>query len=130
MLETACKLPRAMLKSQGTILEVNMLDNMFGLTLAASSTGVTAIPYETRIAVLTAFTILMVIASIALIVIVLMQKGTNENVGVITGASDTFYGKNKEKGKAGMLKKITFILFAFLMVCAIIVFVIMQFETY
>ncbi len=103
---------------------------MFGLTLAASSTGVTAIPYETRIAVLTAFTILMVIASIALIVIVLMQKGTNENVGVITGASDTFYGKNKEKGKAGMLKKITFILFAFLMVCAIIVFVIMQFETY
>lgn len=104
-----------------------MPDNFFGLALAAS-TGVTAIPYEIRMAVQTAFTVLMVIASIALIVIVMMQKGTNDNVGVITGASDTFYGKNKEKGKTGLLKKITFGLFAFLMVCAVIVFVVLQFD--
>lgn len=89
--------------------------------------AVTTIPYEIRQNVQLAFMILMVIASIAMIVVVLMQKGTNDNVGVITGASDTFYGKNKQKGKEGLLKKITFGLFAFLLVCAIIVFVVMQF---
>ena len=53
-----------------------------------------------------------------------MQKGTNDNVGVISGASDTYYGRNKEKGREGLLKKITFVLFAFIIVCSIICFVI------
>ena len=53
-----------------------------------------------------------------------MQKGTNDNVGVITGVSDTYYGKNKEKTKAGILKKVTFALFAFIIVCAVICFVV------
>ena len=68
--------------------------------------------------------ILMMITAIAMIVVVLMQKGTNDNVGVITGVSDTYYGKNKEKTKAGILKKVTFALFAFIIVCAIICFVV------
>ena len=79
------------------------LDNAFyGLLAAADNIGSTpggAIPRATRDAVVTAFIILMVLASIAMIVVVLMQKGTNDNVGVITGASDTYYGRNKEKGK-------------------------------
>lgn len=98
--------------------------NSLNTVLLAASTGVTAIPYATRQAVTIAFMVLMMIASIAMIVIVMMQKGTSDNVGVITGVSDTYYGKNKGKGKEGLLKKITFILFAFLIVCAIIVFVI------
>lgn len=100
-----------------------MLDSLNSVLLAAS-TGVTSIPYATRQAVTIAFMILMMITSIAMIVIVLMQKGTSDNVGVITGASDTYYGKNKAKGKEGLLKKITFILFAFIIVCAIICFVV------
>lgn len=71
-----------------------------------------------------AFMILMMITAIAMIVVVLMQKGTNDNIGVITGVSDTYYGKNKEKTKAGVLKKVTFGLFAFIIVCAIICFVV------
>ena len=66
----------------------------------------------------------MLIAGIALIVVVMMQKGTNDNVGVISGASDTYYGRNKEKGKEGVLKKVTFVLFAFILVCSIICFVV------
>jgi len=97
-----------------------MLDNLNSLILAAEE----GIKYETRQAVLLAFSILMVIASIAIIVVVMMQKGTNDNVGVITGASDTYYGRNKEKNKEGILKKITFCLFAFILVCAIICFVV------
>lgn len=100
-----------------------MLDTLTNSILAASG-AVTAIPYATRQAVLMAFSILMVLASIAIIVVVLMQKGTNDNVGVISGASDTFYGKNKQKGKESLLKRITFGLFAFIIVCAIICFVV------
>lgn len=87
--------------------------------LAAAS-----IEYDVRMNVLMAFTILMAIAAVALTVVVLMQKGTNDNVGVITGATDSYYGKNKEKSKEGVLKKITLGLFIFIMICAIIAFVV------
>lgn len=100
-----------------------MLDVLNYSILAANSVA-GSIPYEIRQNVLIAFSVLMVVAAIAMIVIVLMQKGTNENVGVITGASDTFYGKNKERGRESLLKKITFGIFAFIMVCAIICFVV------
>ncbi|MCQ2409142.1 MAG: preprotein translocase subunit SecG [Clostridia bacterium] len=83
-----------------------------------------AIEYSVRMGVLEAFTILMAIASIAIIVVVMMQSGTNDNVGVITGASDTFYGRNKDKNKEGVLKKVTIGLFIFIMICAIIAFVV------
>ncbi len=95
-----------------------MLDSLNAILLAAEN----GIKYETRQAVLMAFGILMAIAGIAIIVVIMMQKGTNDNVGVIAGASDTFYGKNKEKSKEGVLKKITFGIFAFMFVCAIICF--------
>ena len=69
----------------------------------------------------------MVIAAVAIIVVIMMQKGTNDNVGVITGASDTFYGKNKATNRESIRKKVTFGLFAFIMVCAIICFVMWRF---
>ncbi len=78
------------------------------------------IPTTIRNNVVMAFSILMVLASIAMIVIVMMQKGTNDNVGVISGASDTFYGKNKKRGKESLLKRITLGIFIFILVCAII----------
>lgn len=102
-----------------------MLDNALYSILAATTEGPGgSIPQATREAVLMAFIILMLVAAIAMIVVVLMQKGTNDNVGVISGASDTYYGRNKEKGKEGVLKKITFGLFAFMIVCSIICFVV------
>lgn len=93
-----------------------MLDTM-NLALLAANLG---LDYSVRQNVLMAFAILMTIACIAIIVVIMMQKGTNDNVGVISGASDTFYGKNKKKDREGILKKITFALFAFILVCAII----------
>ena len=97
-----------------------MLDSLNSILLAAEQ----GIKYETAMNVLMAFVILMVIASIAIIVVIMMQKGTNDNVGVITGASDTFYGKNKATNRESILKKVTF---AFIMVCAIICFVMWRF---
>ncbi len=101
-----------------------MLDNLNAFLLAAASTVQNQLTYETRRAVIIAFGVLMTLASIAIIVIIMLQKGTNDNVGVISGASDTYYGKNKEHNKESNLKKATFGLFAFIIVCAIICVVI------
>lgn len=100
-----------------------MLDSLNSILLAAES----GIKYETAQQVLMAFVILMVIAAVAIIVVIMMQKGTNDNVGVISGASDTFYGKNKKSNRESVLKKITFALFAFILVCAVICFVMWRF---
>ncbi len=94
-------------------------------SLALNFTSLLAeISYEVRTNVKIAFAILMVIASIAIIVVIMMQKGTNDDVGVISGSSETYYGKNKERNKEGVLKKITLGLFVFILVCAIISFVV------
>ena len=50
------------------------------------------------------FTILMLIASLALIVSVLLQKGDAEGISALTGGgSGNFLGKNKNKTKEGRL---------------------------
>ncbi|HAT83547.1 MAG TPA: preprotein translocase subunit SecG [Clostridiales bacterium] len=96
-----------------------MLDTLNAILLAAEQ-GVRYADYEICLKV---FLILMVVPAVAIIVVIMMQKGTNDNVGVITGASDTYYGKNKSTNKESILKKITFGLFAFIMICSIICFV-------
>lgn len=101
-----------------------MLDALNTFVLAASDNLLNRIREVDRQNVLMAFSILMTIAAIAIIVVIMMQKGTNDNVGVITGASDTFYGRNKERNREGILKKITLALFVFIMICAVICFVV------
>ena len=97
-----------------------MLDSMNSLMIAATS-----IAYEVRQNVLLAFAIMMIVACIAIIVVIMLQKGTADNVSAVTGAqNDTFYGKNKAKDKEGILKKITLALFVFILVCAIICFIV------
>lgn len=93
-----------------------MLNSLNSLLLAADQ-------YTQYTICLEVFVVLMVLAAIAIIVVIMMQKGTNDNVGVISGASDTYYGKNKATNREGILKKITFALFAFVLVCAVICFV-------
>ncbi len=63
-------------------------------------------------------TILFIIDCIALVVVVLMQEGKAQGLGAISGAAETYWGKNKGRSMEGMLVKITkglavaFILFA------------------
>ena len=102
-----------------------MLENL-NLTLVAALSGIDP---NVRQNVIMAFAILMTIACIAIIVVIMLQKGTNDNVGVISGSSDTFYGKHKKRDREGILKKITFGLFAFILVCAIICVVVSQIQT-
>ena len=63
-------------------------------------------------------TILFIIICIALVVLVLMQEGKAAGLGAISGAAETYWGKNKGRSMEGMLVKLTkilavaFILFA------------------
>lgn len=52
-------------------------------------------------------TILYVLDCLGLIVVVLMQEGKSGGLGSLTGAADTYWGKNKGRTMEGALSKIT-----------------------
>lgn len=59
--------------------------------------------------------IVYIIVSVALVILVLMQEGKAQGLGSISGAAETYWGKNKGRSMEGMLVKITKILaFVFL----------------
>lgn len=51
--------------------------------------------------------ILFILICIALTVLVLMQEGKSAGLGVISGAAETYWGKNKGRSMEGKLVKIT-----------------------
>lgn len=66
-------------------------------------------------------TIIFIIISIAITVMVLMQEGKSAGLGAISGAAETYWGKNKGRSMEGALVKITsFLCVAFLVVAAIL----------
>ena len=52
-------------------------------------------------------TIVFVILCIAMTVIVLMQEGKSAGLGAISGAAETYWGKNKGRSMEGKLVQIT-----------------------
>lgn len=69
--------------------------------------------------------ILMVIASIALIISVLLQSSDDNGLGALSGTSaETFFGKNKMnslEGKLAMITKVSAIVFVVLAVVMLII---------
>ncbi|MBQ0028278.1 MAG: preprotein translocase subunit SecG [Lachnospiraceae bacterium] len=55
----------------------------------------------------TILTIVFIIISIVLAAIVLMQEGKAAGLGAISGAAETYWGKNKGRSMEGALVKIT-----------------------
>lgn len=55
-------------------------------------------------------TVLFIFVCIALVVVVLMQEGKAAGLGAISGAAETYWGKNKGRSMEGMLVKFTKIL--------------------
>ncbi len=64
--------------------------------------------------------IVLILVSLVLIVAVLMQEGNKQGLGAISGAADTFLGKNKSKSAEGKLLTITKIAAAVFVVIAIL----------
>lgn len=58
----------------------------------------------------TILTIVFIIICIALTVIILLQEGKSAGLGAISGAADTYWGKNKGRSMEGMLVKLTRVL--------------------
>ena len=58
----------------------------------------------------TFLTILFVIVALVLTIVVLMQEVKSAGLGTISGAADTYWGKNKGRSMEGKLEKITKIL--------------------
>lgn len=62
-------------------------------------------------AVLKVITIIAyILICLALVVIVLMQEGKSAGLGAISGAADTYWGKNKGRTMDGAMNKITVVL--------------------
>lgn len=69
----------------------------------------------------TFLTILFVIVALVLTIVVLMQEGKSAGLGTISGAADTYWGKNKGRSMEGKLEKITKILAVAFFVLAIVI---------
>ena len=69
----------------------------------------------------TALTIIFVLVAIVLTVIVLMQEGKSAGLtGSISGAAETYWGKNKGRSMEGALEKTTKILAVAFILLAIV----------
>ena len=66
----------------------------------------------------TILTVIFIIISLALTVIILMQEGKSAGLGAISGAADTYWGKNKGRSMEGMLVKLTRVLVILFVVIA------------
>lgn len=64
--------------------------------------------------------IVFIIICLALVILVLMQEGKSAGLGAISGAAETYWGKNKGRSMEGTLVKITKYLAAGFVMLAII----------
>ncbi len=54
--------------------------------------------------------VVMIVISIAIVVLVLMQEGKSAGLGSISGAAESYWGKNKGRSMEGALEKATKVL--------------------
>lgn len=65
-------------------------------------------------------TIIFILICVALVVLVLMQEGKSAGLGDISGAAESYWGKNKGRSMEGRLQKITRVLAILFMVIAVV----------
>jgi len=65
-------------------------------------------------------TVILIIVSIVFTAIVLMQEGKSAGLGAISGAAETYWGKNKGRSMEGALVKLTKVLGIVFMLLAIV----------
>ena len=54
-----------------------------------------------------ALTVIFILVCIALVILVLMQEGKTAGLGAVSGAAETYWGKNKGRSMESKLVKIT-----------------------
>lgn len=64
--------------------------------------------------------VIFILVCIALTAIVLMQEGKQAGLGAISGAAESYWGKNKGRSMEGALEKITKVLAVLFIVLSIV----------
>ncbi len=69
----------------------------------------------------TILTVIFIIICVVLAAIVLMQEGKSAGLGAISGAAESYWGKNKGRSMEGALVKITrWLVVAFIVIAVIL----------
>ncbi len=68
----------------------------------------------------TILTVVFIIISLIITVVILMQEGKSAGLGAISGAADTYWGKNKGRSMEGILVKITRVCVILFLVLAVV----------
>ena len=79
--------------------------------------------YDVYSGLLIALMVVMVLLAVGMIVVVMMQSGNQTNLGAITGAAESFFGKNKAKTLEAKFKRWTVVIAVSMLVCSILFFV-------
>ena len=79
--------------------------------------------YDVYSGLLIALMVVMVLLAVGMIVVVMMQSGNQNNLGAITGAAESFFGKNKAKTMEAKFKRWTVIIAVSMLVCSSLFFV-------
>ena len=98
---------------------------MLNILAAAMGTGA----YTAYVVLRTIAIVAMFLASLAAIILVLLQQSNSEGIQGITGSSETFFGKNKGQSIESKLKKWSWIclgVLAFLAIAFYIVVIILK----
>lgn len=64
--------------------------------------------------------VVLILVSLVFTVLVLMQEGKSAGLGAISGAAETYWGKNKGRSMEGALVKITTVLGVVFILLAIV----------
>ena len=73
------------------------------------------------------FGIVLLVFSLAIIIVVLLQEGSQKNVGVVTGGADTFISKNKARSVDAFLSRWTKVIAIGFFVFVLVVNIVMYF---
>lgn len=73
------------------------------------------------------FGIVLMLFAIAIIIVVLLQEGSQKNLGVVTGGADTFLSKNKARSVDAFLSRWTKVIAIGFFVLVIITNILMYF---
>ena len=65
-------------------------------------------------------TVILILVSIAFTAVVLMQEGKSAGLGAISGAAETYWGKNKGRSMEGALVKATRIMAVIFFVLSVV----------
>lgn len=68
----------------------------------------------------TLVTVLYILICIALIIVIVLQEGKSAGLGTISGAAETYWGKNKGRSMEGGLVRITQVLTALFFIISLL----------